>query len=303
MLNRILLIIVVILSIVLVKVSSTQSTTFFSTTKVNNKTIAVKDSTLNNIDEMDLEEYVIGVVAGEMPASFESEALKAQAIAARTYATYKIEKSNGNYDVVTDVSNQKYITIDEMKTKWQTEFDKYYNKIKDAVLKTKGMIMTYNDNVIEAFYFAMSNGYTEDVSLVFNEDLDYLESVESKYDNSNLNNFEVVTKFSKEEICNKLNISCDNLSVSNIERSNTNRVNYLTVNNKKIKGTEFRSKLGLRSTDFDISIDNNVVSITTRGYGHGVGMSQYGANGMAKEGKNYEEILKYYYKNIEIKTL
>ncbi len=303
MLNRILLIIVVILSIVLVKVSSISSTTFFSTTKVNDKTIAVKDSTLNNIDEMNLEEYVIGVVAGEMPASFESEALKAQAIAARTYATYKIEKSNGNYDVVTDVSNQKYITIDEMKIKWQTEFDKYYNKVKDAVLKTKGMIMTYNDDVIEAFYFAMSNGYTEDASLVFNEDLDYLESVESKYDNNNLNNFEVVTKFSKEEVCNKLNISCDNLSFSNIERSNTNRVNYITVNNKKIKGTEFRSKLGLRSTDFDISIDNNVVSITTRGYGHGVGMSQYGANGMAKEGKNYEEILKYYYKNIEIKTL
>ena len=238
-----------------------------------------------------------------MPASFENEALKAQAIAARTYATYKINNSNGNYDVVTDVSNQKYITTDEMKVKWQTEFDKYYNKIKEAVLSTKGMIMTYNDEVIEAFYFAMSNGYTEDASLVFNENLDYLESVESKYDNNNLNNFEVTTKFSKDEICNKLKITCENLSFSNIERSNTNRVNYITINEKKIKGTEFRSKIGLRSTDFDIKIDNNDVYITTRGYGHGVGMSQYGANGMAKEGKNYEEILKYYYKNIEITNL
>jgi len=298
MINRILLIVTICLSLILLFMSS-RNTTFFNTTP----NITIKDSDTNKIETLNLEEYIIGVIAAEMPASFDEEALKAQAVASRTYAVYKMQNSNGNYDVVTDVSNQSYITIDKMRNKWEEDFEKYYAKISDAVSKTKSEIMIYEDKVIEAYYFAMSNGYTEDSSLVFSEDRDYLQSVKSVYENDNLKNFEVTEKFTKEEICNKLNISCDNLTFTNIKRSNTGRVNTIYVNDKLFKGTDFRKKLGLRSTDFEIKQDNNDVYITTKGYGHGVGMSQYGANGMAKAGYDYKEILTYYYKNVEIKTI
>ena len=299
--NKILLIIVLALLLVYVTIDGSKSTTFFSSPKINK--INVKDTTKNTIEKLNLEDYIIGVVAAEMPASFNEEALKAQAIASRTYAVYKMENSNQEYDVVTDVSNQSYITIDEMKNKWKSEFDKYYNKIKNAVDKTRGEVMYYNNNIVEAYYFAMSNGYTENANLVFSEDRDYLQSVESIYDNENLKNFEVTKVFKKSDVCTKLNINCESIEINNIERSNTGRVNTININNKKFKGTEVRKLLGLRSTDFTISIDNDVVSITTKGYGHGVGMSQYGANGMANNGYSFDEILKYYYKNVEIVSI
>ncbi len=299
--NRILLVITVILTIVLIVVSSKLDTTFFNTKAVPN--INVKDTLTDKIEKMNLEEYIIGVVAAEMPASFSMEALKAQAVASRTYAVYKMQNSKNDFDVVTDVSNQSYITIEEMQKKWQEEFTKYYTKIKEAVSKTKGEIMTYNDEVIESYYFAMSNGYTEDVELVFNEEKDYLKSVESSYDNETLKNFSVDTEFNKNDFCQKININCNNIVINDIERSNTHRVNYITINNKKIKGTEFRKLLNLRSTDFEITIKDNIVDINTKGYGHGVGMSQYGANGLANSGKNYQEILDYYYKNIKISSI
>ena len=115
----------------------------------------------------------------------------------------------------------------------------------------------------------------------------------------NVKNFLVTTTFSKEEFCEKLDIDCSNITIENIVRSSTNRVNFITINDEEFKGTEIRSLLNLRSTDFDINITDEV-TITTKGYGHGVGMSQYGANEMAKEGYTYEEILKYYYKDIDI---
>ena len=298
MINRILLIVTICLSFILLFMSS-RNTTFFNS-KPN---ITIKNTNTNKIEKMSLEEYIIGVVAAEMPASFNEEALKAQAVASRTYAVYKMQNSKTEYDVVTDVSNQSFITKEDMKDKWKDEFDKYYKKIKDAVNKTKNEIMMYEDKVIEAYYFAMSNGFTEDVSLVFNEDREYLKSVKSVYENNDLKNFEVVKKFSKEEVCSKLNIVCDNISFKNIKRSNTGRVNSLNINETVYKGTDFRKKLGLRSTDFYIEEKDGYFYITTKGYGHGVGMSQYGANGMAKEGYTYDEILKYFYKNIEIKSI
>ena len=164
-----------------------KKTTLFNTTK----NITIKDTDTNEIESMDLETYIIGVVAAEMPASFNEEALKAQAVASRTYAVYKMQTSTGNYDVVTDVSNQSYITIDEMKNKWMNDYNFYYQKIVKAVTDTKGQIMKYEDKIIEAYYFAMSNGYTEDVSLVFSEDRDYLQSVKSIYEDESIKNFEV----------------------------------------------------------------------------------------------------------------
>ena len=296
MINKILIIINICLCLTLLIISSC-NTTFF------NKTINIKDNKTNEISNLELEEYVIGVVAAEMPASFNIEALKAQAVAARTYAMYKIENNNKNYDVVTDVSDQSYITHEEMKIKWQKDYEKYFEKIKQAVLDTKNLVLKYNNKVIKSYYFSMSNGYTEDVSLVFGEKRNYLKSVESIYENNTLKNFEVEKEFTKEEICEKLEIRCDRLEFKNIKRSKTLRVITLEVNEKEISGTTFRKKLGLRSTDFNINISDNLIKITTKGYGHGVGMSQYGANGMAKAGYNYEEILKYFYQNTEISSI
>ena len=296
--NRNLIIAVIFLSVIAILSSFDKKETVFLNEE---KTVTIKNNETKEEKNLELEEYIIGVVAGEMPASFEIEALKAQAIAARSYAMNKINTSNETYDLVTDVTNQVYITTDEMKNKWQSEYDYYYKKIKNAVLETQGLVMKYNDEIISAYYFAMSNGSTEDVSLVFGESKDYLQSVDSSWD-ENVKNFTVETNIKKEEFCKKLDISCDDIIIKDIKRSETNRVNEITINNKKFKGTEVRSLLNLRSTDFDIEI-NESIKITTKGYGHGVGMSQYGANEMAKNGSTYEEILKHYYNNIEISKI
>lgn len=296
--NKYLLIIVIILSIISFNMSSTtQSTTLFN----NDQSIKVKKD--NEITNVKLEEYIIGVVASEMPASFHIEALKAQAIAARTYALYKMNNSNGSYDIIAAVSNQGYITDEEMHLKWNEDYEKYYNKIKEAVYSTKNMIITYKGNIIPAFYFAMSNGYTEEAQYVFGENKDYLVSVKSEFDNESLKNFKKIVEFNKSDFCNKLSLDCSNIFISNINRSKTHRVNEITINNQVFKGTEIRKLLNLRSTDFEIAINGDIVTIVTYGYGHGVGMSQYGANGMANNGSNYQDILKYYYKDIEISKL
>ena len=144
------------------------------TKKVN---ILYKDSVVN----LDLEDYVVGVVACEMPASFDIEALKAMAVAARTFALYKI-KTNKNYKLKTDTKDQCYISKSSMKKQWGNSFDKNYNKIKKAVSDTENEYLTYKDKVIIAFYFSISNGKTENCENVFSQKLDYLVSVDSKWD-------------------------------------------------------------------------------------------------------------------------
>ena len=178
--NKYLIVITIILSIIaIISSSSKKETAFFNNDKVE---VTIKDVANNEETNLDLEEYVIGVVAGEMPASFEIEALKAQAVAARSYALAKISTSTTSYDLVTDITNQVYITVEEMQKKWGTDFDFYYNRIKDAVESTKNIVIKYNGKIISAYYFAMSNGSTEDVSLVFGEERDYLKSVDSAWD-------------------------------------------------------------------------------------------------------------------------
>lgn len=294
--NKYLIIIIVVLSIIaIVSSPNKEETAYFNDDLVN---VTVKDVDSNEETNLDLEEYVVGVVAGEMPASFEIEALKAQAIAARSYALSKIETSTESYDLVTDITNQVYITTEDMQEKWGEDYDFYYDKIKNAVSATKNLVMEYEGDVISAYYFAMSNGSTEDVSLVFGEARDYLKSVDSSWDES-VKNFSVTTTFTKEEFCSKLSIDCSNITIGAIDRSSTNRVNTIVINDKEFKGTTLRTLLGLRSTDITIDIADDI-KITTKGYGHGVGMSQYGANEMAKNGASYEEILNHYYKDIDI---
>lgn len=298
--NKILLLIVVVLSVIAISGSKKETTYFNNAKKEEVKEeikLALKDTLTGEIKNIELEDYIVGVVAGEMPASFNEEALKAQAIASRTYAMYKMKNSNGTYDLVTDKTNQVYITEDKMKSLWQENFDYYFEKIKKAVYDTKDLIMTYNGNVILSMYFARSNGKTEDAILVFGSNEEYLKSVESPEESLTSE-----VTISKDEFCNKLNISCDAINISNVLKSSSGRINSLNINGKTFKGTEIRTLFDLKSTDFDISIGSEI-KFVTKGYGHGVGMSQYGANKLAQNGKNYEEILKHYYQNINIEKI
>ena len=255
----------------------------------------VKISYNNEQLNMNLEEYVIGVIAAEMPASFEVEALKAQAIAARTFALKKLEEKDC---LLTDITDQVYIDETKMKEKWQDEYDLYYNKIKEVVEATKGKVLKYQDKLINAYYYARSNGYTESSINVFNEKIEYLNSKESLFEPLDIRE----TKMEKQEFCNKLNIDCNEIRIDSIIKDESKRVSSLLINDKLFTGIEIRKLLNLRSTDFDIKIGDEI-SITTTGYGHGVGMSQYGANALAKNGYTYEEILKYYYEKTEIYNL
>ena len=255
----------------------------------------------SNLNSEKLENYVIGVVAAEMPASFSFEALKAQAVAARTFAYNKISNNILNYDELVNDKGQAYITVDEMKDKWKDSFANNFDKISKAVLDTKGEIITYNDKPIMSYYFSVSNGKTEESANVFSNQ-PYLLSVDSSWD-INSKEYEKNMYMSKEEILKKLGINDNDLRISNIEHNSSNRIKSININGILYSGIDIRKKLGLRSTDFSFDLEENQVKIKTNGYGHGVGMSQYGANYLANQGKNYKEIIKYYYNGVNIKKL
>ncbi len=255
----------------------------------------------SNAFYVDLEDYVVGVVAGEMPASFNKEALKAQAVAARTYALFKTLNIN-NYVLSTNVNDQVYLSEVQMKNKWGNDFEHYYKRVREAALETKGQVLTYEGKIISAYYFAISNGYTDEAKVVFKEDKDYLVSVESAWDKS-FSSYKSERSILKSNFCSKLGITCGEIRVSNVIRSDSHYVRELVINDKKFTGLEVFNKLGLKSTDFTIEVNGENVIITTYGFGHGVGMSQYGAQGMAGSGYSYEDILKHYYKNTEISNI
>ena len=245
-----------------------------------------------SIINLNMTDYLIGVVSSEMPASFNLEALKAQSVLARTYAlkTKQTEKK------LTDtVSTQSYIDIDQMKNKWGNSFNTYYNKIKNAVENTNGEYLSYNGNYIEALYHSTNNGKTESSLDVFGNYYPYLISVSSEYD-KNASSYLRTISMPLDTISNKLGLSLNNDSVINIlSYTDGGNIKEININGNNFSGKKVRELLGLRSADFDISISDNNANITTRGYGHGVGMSQYGANGMANAGYGYKDILSHYY--------
>lgn len=291
--KKLILIILFLLPISICSFLLKKKAVFFSEKpKHNTVIIYVKEKNLY----LDLENYVIGVVAGEMPALFQDEALKAQAVAARSYVLSK--EKDGNYVVSASTSDQVFLTSYEMKEKWQNDYDEYYNKILNAVKKTTGEVLTKDNKILKAFYFSMSNGYTENSKDVFGEDL--TQSVESPFEIS-LSNFEIVKEFSKSELLEKLGV--DNLNIENQQISETKHTSSIIIGGKEFSGIEVRKLLNLRSTDFEIKQVGENFNIITRGYGHGVGMSQYGANELAKSGKSYKEILAYYYKNTKLVNL
>lgn len=267
--------------------------------------IRVKKQKDNTIVKIPLEEYIVGVLAGEMPISFDLEALKAQAVASRSYALKRIEyNKDKEYDVVDSIMNQVYLDNEHLKEAWGINYVKNINKLRTAVNETLDEYLEYNGSVVDALFFSTSNGYTENSQNVFNFDCDYLISVESPWDETVSSAFKNTKIISLTEFYKKINIPYNkNLNIEILKRSSTNRILLLKINNVEFKGTDLYNKLSLRSTDFEIQLLGEEVKITTKGYGHGVGMSQYGALGMAKEGYTYDEILKHYYMNTEIAKL
>ncbi len=271
---------------------------------ISNSVVRVKREN-GNIDRVFFEEYVKGVLAGEMPTSFDLEALKAQAVAARSYVLKKMEQNKEqDYDVVDTVMNQVYLDDATLKEKWKDKYEEKNNKIKQAIVETKGEYMTYNNEVIEAFFFSTSTGKTENSGEVFQTQLPYLKSVDSAWDEEVSPVFSQDNNLSLEEFYQKLNIEYNqNLKIEITKTTSTGRIKELKINDHEFKANDIYQKLNLRSTFFDIKQKDNQVEITTKGYGHGVGMSQYGALAMAKKGYKYQDILKYYYQGVEIKKL
>ena len=272
---------------------------------VSNMVVRVKRESSGRIDKVPFEEYVTGVLAGEMPITFSMEALKAQAVAARTYVMKKMAyNKDKEYDVVDTVANQVYLDDEHLRTVWKEEYQTKINKIKMAVMATKGGYLAYDGKVADIFYFSTSVGKTENSEDVFNIKLPYLRSVDSKWDKEVSPVFNDYFYFTLDEFYKKLNIPYqDKIKVEILKTTSTGSIKELKINSKKFTSSEVFSALNLRSTYFEIIQNGNEVKIITTGYGHGVGMSQYGAEGMARAGYTYDQILKNYYQGIEIKKI
>lgn len=274
--------------------------------------------TQDKVEEIDLEEYIMGVVASEVPASFDEEALKAQAIAARTF--YMNKRNNPNKDEkskgaeICDTTHcQVYMSKDERMAKWsKSEAENNWSKIQNAVLDTKGQVLTYEGSLLEyPQFFATSSGRTEDAKDVFAIDVPYLKSEESKGEEI-APKYKTTIEIPINEFINKINTKYAN---ANLKKSNLDSlikissyteagsVKQIKIGSITIKGTEFRELFKLNSTNFKFDFEKDTVRVNCMGYGHGVGMSQWGANVMAKNGSTYDEILKHYYKGIEIQKV
>lgn len=248
--------------------------------------------------DSELEEYVAGVVAAEMPAAFPEEALKAQAVAARTYQVRQMQ-ATGSDAVLYDVG-QAYSTAEEQKKKWGENYAFYAAKIRNAVRATAGEIMVYEGEPILAAFHAQSSGKTEDAENVWSSPVPYLKSVDSSEDKNAPDNKTTVT-FSAKEISEKLGCEAKNISI--LSRTDAGYVDRVQVGERSFTGRELREALGLRSANFTVEKEGDMFRFTVFGYGHGAGMSQYGASFLAEKGMNYHEILKHYYTGIDFRRI
>ena len=267
-----------------------------------NSVVRVYDEETGVISKIPIEEYIVGVVAGEMPVDFEMEALKAQSVAARSYVMIQMERNKDKeYDVVDTVTNQVYLDKEKLMSVWKDQYTEKINKIKTAVLETMGEFISYDGKVAEAMFFSTSPGLTEYSEEVFTNKVAYLRSVESTFDE--ISPVYITNKtFTLKEFYNLLNLEySDTLNIEITSKTSTGRIKKIKINDKELTSGYVMSKLGLRSTYFEIIKEDTKIIVKNKGYGHGVGMSQYGAQGMAKAGYNYQDILKHYYTGIEIK--
>ena len=279
-------------------------------------TVKVLHTKDNSIEEMKMDEYLLGVVSAEMPADFEEEALKAQAVVARTYTVYKIEHNQSKHGEADICDNsaccQAWISKDDRMARWdEDKRESNWEKIEKAVSSTAGKVVTYNGEVIDAFFHSNSGGKTEEVSNVWGgSDLPYLQSVETSGEDA-YSQYQSEAIFTKEEFEKKIKDKYpeftidynDENCIKVIEYTQGDRVKTIKIGNLELSGVEVRSLLALRSANFTTQISENEIKFTVKGYGHGVGMSQTGADSMAKQGSNYEEIIKHYYTGVEITNL
>ena len=279
-------------------------------------TIKLLHTATNEIEELPLDEYLLGVVSAEMPASFEMEALNAQAIVARTYTLYSIthnNKKHGDADICdSSACCQAWISKENRLAKWDEENrTEYWNKIVNAVNNTEGKIITYNGEAIDAFFHSNSGGKTEvPVNVWGGTNYPYLQSVQTAGEDAySQYNSELTIK--KDEFISKIRESHKNFqidfskedAIKILDYTDANRIKTIKVGNINISGVEMRKIMGLKSANFTITIEGDNIKFEVIGYGHGVGMSQTGADSMAKQGSNYEEIIKHFYTDVEITTM
>ncbi len=259
----------------------------------------------DKIVELLLENYIIGVVAAEMPASFEIEALKAQAVCARTYTFRKLlddTKYPGGANLSDNINScQAYISEEEFCQR-HPKYKDLYEKVKEAVKQTRGEIMIYNDEPIDALYHSTCGGQTESSCNVWGKNVSYLSSVQCRYCKQS-RHYETIQVFSVQDFTTSLGVNNSQPQVKISENTPGGRVKTVKINDKELSGEKLRRILGLPSTWCDFKVNAEQVKIKSRGYGHGLGLCQYGANGMALSGKTYRQILKHYYKGIEFSQL
>ena len=255
-----------------------------------------------NLQQMTMQEYLTGVVLAEMPASFEPEALKAQAVVARTYTRKRMEGSkHAGAAVCMDPACCQ---------SWRSESDyldsggraESLEKVRRAVADTDGLVLRWQGALIDATYFSCSGGSTEDAVAVWGRDVPYLQAVQSPGE-EDAPRFTDSVSFSAAELAERLDLSPAGSPTDwfgAVTRTDGGGVDTMVILGREFSGTELRSRLGLRSTAFSVSVDRNTVTFTTRGFGHRVGMSQYGAQAMAEAGSTCAEILAHYYIGTEL---
>lgn len=252
-----------------------------------------------------LETYLIGVVAAEMPVYFDEEALKAQAITARTY-TLKRLKENSNTVFTEDI--QDYFSDKQLEEKWGVnDYAFYYSRIRKAVQETKGQVITYDGELIDAVFHSTSIGMTRSALEVWGQDIPYLQVAESLEDinaptylhkySFEFNTFQDMASQYDGDITFAKELPSE---IQIVERNKEGYILSIQVGNKIFNGEEFRKIFNLASSNFSLSFTNNEINIICKGYGHGVGLSQYGAEAMANAGKSCIDIVKHYFKDVEI---
>ena len=259
-------------------------------------------------EEMSMDDYLTGVLRAEMPASFEEEALKAQAIAARTYTLYKMAHgpiaNHPDADACDDINCCKaFQSAEDAAADWGGMALYYEEKLRRAVSETDGQVIRYDGEPILAVFCSSTNGHTQNAGAVWQSDLPYLQSVSSPEDETLVPNYYSVATFSADELRALVRAARPDADfsgapegwITDVERNDAGFVTTLRVGGAALRGNELRSILSLRSPSFSVETDGGTFTFRVTGYGHGVGMSQYGANALAKQGMSAEEILTHYF--------
>ena len=286
------------------------------TTKVNKKNAITKPidsvkilmSESKKVEEISLSEYLLGVVLSEMDESYQDEALKAQIVAAHTLLQFRKKENKGEKYFITDdyKIDQAYMNYSKRKAKYKKALKKLEKRVKPLIKEVKNKIIYYNNKPILAVYHDTSGGKTENCKDIWGGTYPYLVSVDSISDLLNPAYLSTLT-YTRQEFSTKLKSlkvklpSNINSFIGKVETTNSGTVKTIKLGNKIFKGSEIRTAFSLRSANFDLKLVDEKFVFTVRGYGHGVGMSQYGAKIMAKEGSDYQTILKHYYTGVEIK--